>query len=123
MSIDERIRKELEEQGTPMEHLKADQTGLFPMLFRVFTGGMARWAGFAMALTLVIFGLTVWSGYSFFTAATTDERIFWGVVALAALHSLSMFKLWFFMEMNRHSITREVKRVEVALARLEERAS
>ena len=120
MSIDERIRKELEQKGTPIDHLKADETGLFPMLFRVFTGGMARWAGFAMALTLVVFGLTLWSGYSFFTATTTDGRIFWGIVALAALHSLSMLKLWFFMEMNRHSVTREVKRMEIALARLEE---
>ena len=31
-----------------------------------------------------------------------------------------MFKFWFFMEMNRHSVTREVKRVEIALARLGE---
>jgi len=121
MSIDERIRKELEQQGKPVEQLKADEAGLFPMLFRVFTGGMARWAGFAMALTLVCFGLTLWSGYSFFTATTADGRVFWGILALAAFHALSMFKLWFFMEMNRHSITREVKRVEVALARLEER--
>jgi hypothetical protein len=123
MSIDDRIRKELEQQGAPVEHLKVEETGLFAMLYRMFTGGMARWAGFAMGLTLVCFGLTLWSGYSFFTAGTTDGRVFWGIVALAAFHALSMFKLWFFMEMNRHSITREVKRVEVALASLEQRCS
>jgi hypothetical protein len=120
MSIDQKIRRELEQQGAPIEGLKAEETGLFPMLFRVFTGGLARWAGFAMALTLVCFGVTLWTGYEFFTAANVDDRVFWGVLVLAAFHALSMFKLWFFMEMNRHSVTREVKRVEIALARLDE---
>ena len=120
MNIDERIRAELQRQGAPVEDLSAEESGLFPMLFRVFTGGLARWASFAMALTLVCFGLTVWTGYAFFSAASVDERVFWGVLALAAFHALSMFKLWFFMEMNRHSVTREVKRVEIALARLGE---
>jgi hypothetical protein len=30
-----------------------------------------------------------------------------------------MLKLWFFMEMNRNSVIREVKRMEIALNRLE----
>jgi hypothetical protein len=30
-----------------------------------------------------------------------------------------MLKLWFFMEMNRNSVIREVKRMEIALSRLE----
>jgi hypothetical protein len=49
----------------------------------------------------------------------TGDRVFWGVLALAALHAVSMLKLWFFMEMNRNSVIREVKRVEIALNRLE----
>lgn len=121
MNIDERIRNELHDQGSAVDDLKLDEKGLFPMLFRVFTGGLARWAAFGMALALVFFGLTIWCGYQFFTAAGVDDRVFWGVLAVAAFHGLSMFKMWFFMEMNRHSLTREVKRVEIALARLSER--
>ncbi|MEE4297166.1 MAG: DUF6768 family protein [Wenzhouxiangella sp.] len=120
MTIDQKIRRELQQQGAPLEDLKAQETGLFPMLFRVFTGGLARWASFAMALTLLCFGVTIWTGYEFFTAGSVDDRVFWGVLVLVAFHALSMFKLWFFMEMNRHSVTREVKRVEIALARLDE---
>jgi hypothetical protein len=118
MNIDEKIRHELQGRGSPVDQL-SDESRLFPMLFRVFTGGLARWAGFAMALTLICFGLTVWCGYSFFTAASPDDRVFWGISALAAFHALSMFKLWFFMEMNRHSVTREVKRLEVAVAKMQ----
>jgi len=118
MSIDERIRKELQSQGEPVDALSLDDKGLFGMLFRVFTGGLRRWAAFAMALTLVFVGLTVWCGYEFFIASSVDDRVFWGVLAAVAFHAVSMFKFWFFMEMNRHSVTREVKRVEIALARL-----
>lgn len=120
MNIDERIRSVLEDQGREVDDLKVEEKGLFPMLFRVFTGGLARWAAFGMVLTLVFVGLTVWCGYQFFTAASVDDRVFWGVLAAVAFHAVSMFKFWFFMEMNRHSITREVKRVEIALARLGE---
>jgi len=120
MSIDERIRSVLEDRGSEVDELKLEEKSLFGMLFRVFTGGLARWAAFAMVLTFAIFGLTIWCSYEFFTAATVDDRVFWGVLALAAFHAMSMFKLWFFMEMNRHSVTREVKRVEVVLARLDD---
>lgn len=121
MNIDERIRKELEDQGKAVDQLGIDETGLFPMMFRVFTGGLRRWAAYGMFLTLVFFGLTVWCGYEFFTAASVDDRVFWGVLAVAAVHAVSMLKMWFFMEMNRHSVTREIKRVEIALARLDGR--
>lgn len=118
MSIDDRIRKELEDRGADVERLDAEQKSLFAMMLRVFTGGLRRWAAFGMVLTLAFVGLTVWTGYEFFVAGTVDARIFWGVLAVASFHAVSMFKFWFFMEMNRNSMLREIKRVEVELVRL-----
>lgn len=119
MNIDERIRRDLESRGDAIDRASPDDRSLFGMLGRVFTGNLKRWAAFGMLLTLVFVALTVWCGYEFFTAADTGARIFWGVLALAAFHAVSMFKLWFFMEMNRNSVVREVKRVEIALDRLQ----
>ena len=118
MSIDERIREELEARDADVERLEADEKSLFAMMLRVFTGGLRRWAAFAMVLTLAFVGLTVWTGYGFFVAETADGRIFWGVLAVAAFHAVSMFKFWFFMEMNRNSMLREIKRIEIELVRL-----
>jgi len=123
MNIDERIRDELERQNRLPEELQGDDAGLFGMLNRVFTGGLRRWAALAMAMTLAFVALTVWCGYAFFTAAGVDARVFWGILALGGFHAVSMFKLWFFMEMNRDSVMREVKRLEVAVARLDGQAS
>lgn len=119
MSIDDRIRRELEQQGSEIDRAQFDERSLFGMLGRVFTGSLRRWAAFGMLLTLVFVALTIWCGYGFFTAADTGGRVFWGVLALAAIQAVSMLKLWFFMEMNRNSVIRELKRMEIALSRLE----
>lgn len=120
MSIDERIRDALEAGTDPIDRAGTDEKSLFGMMFRVFTGGLRRWAALAMAMTLAFVALTFWCGYELFVATGASDRVFWGVLALAGFHAVSMFKLWFFMEMNRNSLIREVKRVEIALARLGE---
>jgi hypothetical protein len=68
-----------------------------------------------MLLTLVFFALTVWCIVRFAGAADVDERLLWGLGALMGIHAVSMLKLWFFMEMNRNSVLREIKRLEIAL--------
>jgi len=115
MNIDERIRKELQDQPTPLDEVDPAETGLFGMLHRVFTGTLRRWAAYGMFLALVFFALTVWCIVRFTMAADVDERLLWGLGALMAFHAVSMLKLWFFMEMNRNSVLREIKRLEIAL--------
>jgi hypothetical protein len=119
MSIDDRFRREPERQGSEIDRAGFDEHSLVGMLWRVFTGKLRRWAAFGMLLTLAFVALTVWCGYGFFTATDTGDRVFRGMLALAALQAVSMLKLWFFMEMNRDSVIREVKRMEIALNRLE----
>ena len=121
MSIDDRIRHELERRDEALGDLGTAEHGVFGALHRVFTGSWRRWAAFAMLITLVLFGITVWSGYAFFTADNLDDRVYWGVIALAAAGGLSALKLWFFLEMNlerdRNWTAREFKRLELALTR------
>jgi len=120
MNTDDRIREQLAERTAEIDRIDLDERSLFGMLGRVFAGGLRRWAALAMAMTLIATGLTFWTGYEFFVAADTESRVFWGVLVLAAFHAVSMFKMWFFMEMNRNSVLREVKRVELELARMRE---
>lgn len=119
MSIDKQIQRELERRDVDLGDLTLEERSLYGALFRVFTGGWRRWAAFAMLITLVFTGITFWSGYEFFTAASVDDRVFWGVIALAAASGVSMLKLWFFLEMNmerdRSWTARELKRLQIAL--------
>ncbi|MDT8437595.1 MAG: DUF6768 family protein [Wenzhouxiangellaceae bacterium] len=118
MNLDHRIREELARQVDEIDALPDDDGGLFGMLRRVFVGGLKRWAAYAMALTLVFLVLTVWCVWQVVTLDAASDRLLWGLGALFGFHAMSMLKLWFFMEMNRNSVLREIKRVEVKLDRL-----
>ena len=39
------------------------------------------------------------------------------------INAVAMLKLWYFMEMNKNAVTREVKRLELQIARLAKRLS
>ena len=121
MSIDKQIEQELERRDADLGDLALEERSLFGALFRVFSGGWRRWAAFAMVITLVLTGITFWCGYEFFTAESVDERVFWGLIAVVTLNGVGMLKLWFFLEMNmerdRSWTARELKRLEVSLAR------
>ncbi len=120
MTIDDRIREELERRDADIHELTLQERSLYGAMYRVFTGGWRRWAAFAMLVTLVFVGIMFWSGYEFFTAGSLDERVFWGVIVLGASSAVSMLKLWFFLEMNmerdRGWTARELKRLELSLA-------
>ena len=120
MNLDDRIRRELERTDADVERLELESGGLFGMMYRVFTGSLRRWAAYGMFLTLVFLAVTVWCAYGVFTVEALDQRILWGLGVLLGFHAMSMLKLWFFMEMNRNSVLREVKRVEALVLRLVE---
>ena len=121
MNIDEQIKKELGEQAKAMDSIIIEQSGLLLMLKQSFTGGMRFWMVFAHVITLVLTVVMFWSGYRFFIAESMQQQLFWGVCCLAAIQAQIALKQWIFAEVNRSSLMREIKRVEVCLQRLTER--
>lgn len=49
------------------------------------------------------------------------DWIMYAAMFLFAAMATAMLKMWYFMELNRNTHTRELKRVEIQLARLAER--
>lgn len=119
MNIDEKIRQQLESEQIDVDSIVADEQGLFGMLSRVYRGKLAGWTIFMTVITLVIFVFVVYCGYQFVTLDTATEKIHWGVFMLLAFVAVGLSKLWIFMEMNRASLLREIKRVEIAVQRLQ----
>ncbi len=118
MNIDERIRKELEDDNVDVEDILAEEKSLFGMLFRTYRGGLRRWVYLGTVIAIVLTVLIVWSGYRFFTAPGVEDMVFWGVVFLLVVQVQIAMKQWIWMEMNRSSLVRETKRLELAIARL-----
>ncbi|MFT4993734.1 MAG: hypothetical protein ACI965_000755 [Paraglaciecola sp.] len=119
MSIDDKISQALKAESAQVDQLLAqDNKGLFDMLFATWRGGMERWVllvnVFVLLATVLLFG----AGYQFWIAELLERQVFWGVVFLATAQVQISLKMWLFMEMNRMSTIREIKRVEIAIARL-----
>jgi len=118
MNIDEKIKRELESDSLEFEEILVDNEGLFDRMSGTFKGGMKRWV-ILIYIVAVLMGIVfLWTGYQFFVASELKEQVFWGICFLIALNMQGFIKQWIFMETNRNSIMREVKRVEVAVARL-----
>lgn len=118
MNIDEKIKHDLQNDSPDFDDIAQDKDGLFDLVFGSFKGSMGRWVIFANIFTLIATGFMLWTGYEFFTSTVQQQQTFWGVCLLLSVFAQVALKQWLFMEMNRSSLMREIKRVEVAVARL-----
>lgn len=118
MNIDEKIKQELEGDSLNIDDVIIDDEGLFSRMTGIFKGGMKNWVILIFAVAVIVGVLFLWTGYRFFTSHEIQDQVFWGICFMIALNMQGFIKQWMFMETNRNSIMREVKRVEVAVARL-----
>ena len=117
-NIDAKIKRALEATDTDLaDEFDGDQS-MMEMVFDTFRGTQ-KWLTF-----LAIFGGIAFMAGSvvgiiqLFKAQETRELILWGLGVVFCLGAVAMMKVWFWMQMNRNSILREVKRVELQVARL-----
>jgi len=116
--LTDRIKAELEKETSEIDELLASEGGLPDMVSAAMKGTMRRWVWFAGIVTLIVTGLFIWAGYNFYHAATMDDRLFWGVWFIVGVVGQVTLKQWQWMEMNRSSMMREIKRLELALVSL-----
>lgn len=116
--LDDKIRKALSNDdaamiGAPEDGLRIDQLMLSTLKTRNKFITMI-----AFLYTFVFMGLAIWCAVRFFDTDVTKELLAWGFGFSVCVLAVSMLKMWFWMEMQRIAITREVKRVELLTARL-----
>lgn len=118
MNLDDKIKEALQKDAKEVEQLLGKEEGLFGQIFGLFQGNMKCWNIFGMVLAVLTAILMFWSGYHFFISEQVGERIFWGILLLAFWIGTIGIKMWFWLEMNRNSTSREIKRLEIAVAQL-----
>lgn len=121
MNIDERIKRELEDENQKLDKILAQDNSLFGMLGDTFRGSLKRWVIVVNIIVLLITGVMFWSGYNFFTALNVDARIFWGVILIVCTVIQISLKEWLFSEMRRSSLMREIKRLELSIEHLQKK--
>ena len=84
--------------------------------------GRLRWVSLLVVVGGVSFAVFAFvSGVCFFLAENVREMIAWAGGFGLGLIAVSFSRLWFWLLFHRNAILREVKRVELQLARLSSR--
>jgi hypothetical protein len=116
--IDEKIRDALGREDAELLELVQKESPLHVVLIETFRG-RHRWLNaMAVAWTFVALALIVVAAFQFFQAESTQAMIAWATAFLWFTLWVVMFKIWFWMEMQRLPIVREIKRLELRIAEL-----
>ncbi|WP_299214993.1 DUF6768 family protein [uncultured Dokdonia sp.] len=127
------MRKEFEEvdhlikQALTEEEAKfydtLDEQNIVQMFGGVFEG-KNKWIVIAMNIVnLFVLGFFVYCIIQFFNTDVTNELITWAVAGVFCMLILSMLKLYMWMQMDKNSIVRELKRLELQVSALSSKVS
>lgn len=119
MNIDERIAKQLDADSAEIDRILAEQNnGLSALLNAGLKGAMRPWFILVNVLVLINFIGLVYLVHQFFSQSA-DAQLFWGMLAIFSFQFHIAAKSWLYNEMNRSSVIREIKRLEVAISNLQ----
>ena len=81
-----------------------------------------RWMNTWMLIWMPIFGVIgVYSLSRFFAAQEVKELFVWAMGFATSMAGVSMMKVWAWMQMEKNNTIREIKRLELQVARLTQR--
>ena len=115
---DDRIRGALDEDDKAFLASLDQDRGMFTQMGDVLAGPLGGWSKLIFAVAVVMGFALVYCGWRFFTAGTSEEILWWGLVTLGALMMQGLIKEWFYSRMNLLSTLRELKRVQLQVAML-----
>ena len=117
-TIDDKILDAIRSETEDNLEEYSEELGIFGLIGESFKGTF-RWTVFAAIFLMFVFaGLTIYCGINLFGTSDAAEKINWLALGLVAFIVFAVLRLWFFMELNRLSIKREVKRLELQVALL-----
>jgi Family of unknown function (DUF6768) len=96
---------------------KFGEQGVFGLLFGVYDGAMRGLAVLATVVTLALFLGAVYCGWKFLGASEALTAARWGTGAVMLMVMVGFLKLWFWLRMESNRVLREVKRLELQIAR------
>ncbi|MEO9482980.1 MAG: DUF6768 family protein [Ekhidna sp.] len=115
--IDQLIKEALSEDERALFNTY-DEQNILQKFGGLFEGKMKWLNGMSLAVQFIMFGIAVYCVYRFFNAPDTAEMIQYGVGAFLLMMAVTAIKFFHFMEMNKNTVIREIKRVELQVSML-----
>jgi len=118
--VDARILAAITADAPPELSLEIDEQSLFAQAMQIFRG-RNRWINSIMVVcSLICLGLSGYAAFRFYWAVEFKELIACSVAFMVGLMSISIMKIWAWMEMEKYSTIREIKRLELQVVTLRE---
>ena len=95
-----------------------EEQNVFEMIFGLFKGKNAWFLIITNILTIIFLGLFVYCCIQFYNVNSVEELMKWGFGSFMLLLSLSMLKVYAWMQMDKNAILREMKRLELQVMSL-----
>lgn len=117
-NIDDAIRQSLSAEDAKLLETYAGEEPIHRQVLSTLSGrfGPLNAGGSVVGLAAFVFG--IWAVWKMVEAVAVRDMLLWGGGAALAFLMVAMIKLWFLMEMQKNAIIREVKRLELQIARL-----
>jgi hypothetical protein len=95
------------------------EQGIFGMAMDAFSGRNRLLTSLMMVVAVILFGLAVYSAVRFFQAEEVKALIGWASGFFLFMLATTSIKIWWWMEMEKNATMREIKRVELLLANVQ----
>ncbi len=115
--FDEKIKQALRAESDNVWK-DVEEQGLFEQALGVMRGQQKFISMMVYIVMSAFFVVMLYSIVRFFGAETTRMQIAWSVGFLFSNMAVAMMKLWFWMQMDKNTVIREVKRLELQVATL-----
>jgi len=115
--LDDQIREALDEEDRALMEEFGEQ-GIIGQTFSMFQGKQGWIAAATVIASLGLFFVALFAAREFLAAPTIESKLHWAALAWGMLISISLTKIWFWTRMESNRVIREVKRIELQIARL-----
>ena len=95
-----------------------EEQNLIEMAIGLFKGKNAWLLILMNLITVVFFGLFIYCLVQFFNVEETKELLKWGLGSVLFMISVSMLKIFAWMQMDKNALLRELKRLELQVSSL-----
>ena len=119
--LDKEIRQALSAEDVELYEQFAVEPSLLELALQTLSG-RNRWLSvLSIFIGAIFMGLGVYSLWQLAHAESVHTLIYWTIAFGFCMAAISMMKVWYWMEMQRISVTREIKRLELQVALLNQR--
>ena len=118
--LDRAVRQSLSaEDARLLDRLAADDA-FHRQVLATFEGRLRWFNALGWAAGFVLFGVASMMAWRFVNAPDLADMLRWGAASALAFAGVALVKVWFWLELQKNTIVRELKRLELQVASLAE---